>query len=174
MRALNEHVDKLNAMIGACCDEGLTQEMRSAVSAAQAEKASIYAEPSQDIMFDLSRQRERFHKRLSDKAGAGAGAGARAGAGAGARAIALAAAAASRSVPAAAPAPTSSASAMLCEDDGAGEVVVALRFGGPGADGELGRPQQHSSAARGLPGMLDVSSAIAENRSLQASTTADR
>ena len=170
MRALNEHVAKLNAMIGACCDEGLTQEMRSAVSAAQAAKASIYAEPSEGIKWrknwsrDLSRQRERFHKRLSDKAGAGAGA----------RAIALAAAAASRSVPAAAPAPTSSASAMLCEDDGAGEVVVALRFGGPGADGELGRPQQHSSAARGLPGMLDVSSAIAENRSLQASTTAER
>ena len=91
MRALNEHVDKLNAMIGACCDEGLTQEMRSAVSAAQAEKASIYAEPSQDIMFDLSRQRERFHKRLSDKAGAGAGAGVGAAAAAAAQEAAAAA-----------------------------------------------------------------------------------
>ena len=151
MRALNEHVDTLNAMIGVCCDEGLTQEMRSAVSAAQAEKASIYAEPSQGIKVDLSRrnrERERFHKRLSDKAGARAGS--RAGAGAGAQAIALAAAVASRSAPAAAPAPTSSASAMLCEGDGAGEVAVALRYGG---DGESGRPQQHLSAADGLPGM---------------------
>ena len=97
MRALNEHVDKLNAMIGACCDEGLTQEMRSAVSAAQAKKASIYAEPSQGIKWrknwsrDLSRQRERFHKRLSDKAGAGAGAGVGAAAAAAAQEAAAAA-----------------------------------------------------------------------------------
>ena len=92
-------MDKLNAMIGACCDEGLTQEMRSAVSAAQAEKASIYAEPSQDIMFDLSRQRERFHKRLSDKAGAGAGAGVGAAAAAAAAAQEAAAAATAEAKP---------------------------------------------------------------------------